>query len=66
MQILQKIRQKDIGRGSSYIRQNKAIDFSTILIAPKRYHNDLLKGFDSRINYEKILDYFQNAKSLGK
>lgn len=35
------------------------------MIAPKRYHNDHLKGFDVRVNYEVVLDYFQNAKSLG-
>lgn len=53
-------------RGNNYIKNNKIIDFETILVAPKKFHNNETKGFDYRINYEDIVKYFNNNSNLGQ
>ena len=45
--------------------RNQINSFDTILIAPEIYHNGELKGFDYRVNYEDILNYFMNNKEIG-
>ncbi len=55
-----------VKRGENYIKHSKAIAFNTILVAPQSYYNNDLKGFDFRINYEKIVDYFSSNHELGE
>jgi len=52
-------------RGTNYIKLKKVIDFTTVLVAPECFHNNELEGFDCRINYEEILEYFQTNLDLG-
>ncbi len=52
-------------RGNNYKNHNKATDFDTILVAPKSFHNNENKGFDFRVNYEEIIEYFNNQVNLG-
>jgi len=53
-------------RGQNYIKLNKICAFATILVAPQEYFSNNLKGFDFRINYETILQYFKNNQFIGK
>ena len=53
-------------RGNNYIKNNKIIDFETILVAPKSFHHNGTKGFDFRINYEDIVKYFKNSSNIGQ
>lgn len=53
-------------RGNNYIKKHKIVDFETILVAPKSFHNNETKGFDHRINYEDIVEYFKNNSKLGQ
>lgn len=55
-----------VQRGENYIKHNKIVVFRTILVAPNSYYNNELKGFDFRINYENIVDYFLNNEELGE
>lgn len=59
-------RDRYILRGNNYIKLNKIVAFTTILIAPQKYTNNNLAGFDYRINYETLIHYFQNNKKIGK
>ena len=52
-------------RGENYKKNNKIIDFTTILVAPKSFHNNEDKGFDFKINYEELVEYFANNSDLG-
>jgi hypothetical protein len=52
-------------RGNNYFKLNKINDFATILIAPKFFYINNNMGFDFRINYEYILEYFKNNEILG-
>jgi len=54
-----------IQRGKNYINNNKVVDFETILVAPKSFHNNETKGFDFRINYEELVEYFTNNTNIG-
>ena len=54
-----------IQRGTNYIKNNEVVDFDTILVAPKSFHNNETKGFGFRVNYEEIVDYFINDTSIG-
>ena len=54
-----------IQRGTNYIKNNEVVDFETILVAPKSFHNNETKGFGFRINYEEIVEYFTNCTSIG-
>ena len=47
------------------LKNKKIIDFETILVAPKNFHNNGTKGFSFRINYEDIVEYFKNHSNLG-
>lgn len=48
-------------RGEAYIRNSRADSFCTVLIAPKTYFANDRKGFDYRINYEDLVDFFSNS-----
>jgi hypothetical protein len=52
-------------RGNNYIENNQIIDFETVLVAPKSFHNDDTKGFDFRINYEDMVKYYEKGSDLG-
>lgn len=52
-------------RGDSYKKQGKIFDYRTILIAPDRYFSRELKGFDARVNYEAIAEWFSQQALLG-
>ncbi len=58
--------QRYLQRGNNYIKDNKIIDFETILVAPKNFHNNQTRGFDFRINYEDIVEYFVHNSYLGR
>lgn len=58
-------RERYIQRGTNYIDSNKVVDFETILVAPKSFHNNETKGFDFRVNYEEIVEYFTNNANIG-
>jgi len=58
--------QRYLQRGNNYIKNNKIIDFETILVAPKSFHYNETRGFDFRINYEDIVEYFANHSNLGR
>lgn len=53
-------------RGDTYIKQGEIVQYSTILVAPKIYANSARKGFNVRINYEDIVQYFDQNTLLGK
>lgn len=52
-------------RGENYIKNGTLDSFLTVLIAPKSYHSDQLEGFDFRVNYEDVLDYFESNDAIG-
>ena len=52
-------------RGNNYIKNKKIIDYETILVAPKKFHNNATEAFNFRINYEDIVEYFKNNSNLG-
>ena len=54
-----------VERGNGYISNKNISDYITFLVAPKKYHNGEKIGFDYRVNYEDILNYFQDNKALG-
>ncbi len=47
-------------RGRLYVEQGKCAEFYTVLIAPERYFGapHALKGFDKRLTYESLRDWF--------
>lgn len=53
-------------RGNIYLTQNKCSSFYTIIIAPDRYFNNELdlKGFDKKVSYEVIRDWFINNQDI--
>lgn len=53
-------------RGRNYIAQGDASGFTTILVAPAAYFKGDNKGFDARVNYEAIKDWFASAAAVGK
>ena len=53
-------------RGNNYIKNNKIIDFETILVAPKSFHKNETKGFGFRVNYEEIIEYFRKYSNLAQ
>ena len=48
-------------RGVNYVKQGKITGFATVLIAPEIYFSGDTKGFDHRINYETLMNWFENS-----
>lgn len=54
-------------RGESYIKQSRADAFYTVLVAPRAYFTNDSRGFDHRVNYEDIIEFFSTSTlSLGR
>jgi hypothetical protein len=49
-------------RGQTYLAQGICDEFHTVLVAPERYFGsgESLKGFDGKVTYEAIRDWFQD------
>jgi hypothetical protein len=54
-------------RGENYRASGACANYHTIIVAPERYFGNgaNTKGFDSRITYESILEWFLQAEALG-
>ena len=54
-------------RARSYEQNKESARCHIVIIAPKRYFGDVgnKKGFDHRIDYEELLDWFAYRKELG-
>lgn len=54
-------------RGNTYLERGEYSSFRTVLVAPDRYFGSAteLKGFNARITYEAIRDWFANTHSMG-
>ena len=65
LQQLQAQRYQD--RGQQYIAGGDCVGFYTVIVAPARYFgtSEGAKGFGSRVTYEQVLSWFQNAAELG-
>ncbi len=48
-------------RGTTYANHGKIGGFTTVLLAPARYFEGDKKGFDHRINYETVRDWFEHS-----
>lgn len=51
-------------RGKNYVVEGKAVEYKTVLVAPKGYlkkHESEAKKFDHRISYENILKHLQTS-----
>ncbi|MDZ4819295.1 MAG: hypothetical protein SGJ20_10015 [Planctomycetota bacterium] len=55
-------------RGDSYIADGHCAAYHTVIVAPARYFSEAggHKGFDSRVTYEQILQWFLGDQSLGE
>lgn len=55
-------------RGASYVSSGSCDVFATVIVAPGRYFGETQgsKGFDARIAYEDLLDWYINADELGE
>jgi hypothetical protein len=56
-----------IDRGREYVAKGACTAFHTVIVAPSRYFGDsgASKGFEYRVTYEQIHDWFQQATELG-
>ena len=52
-------------RGQNYVSRDLIDEFYTILVCPLGYFKDTLQGFDARVDYENILNWFKDANDLG-
>ena len=52
-------------RGENYKKRYKISDYRTVLVAPTSYFSGDFKGFDARINYEDIFEWFASNRSMG-
>ena len=54
-------------RGTGYRDKQSDLEVMTIITAPERYfgRTDSTKGFDGRVTYEAILNWFREASDLG-
>ena len=54
-------------RGRSYIENGECVKFCTVLVGPERYFGKghSLKGFDARVMYEEIRDWFARSQGMG-
>ena len=59
--------QRYIDRGREYVANGACGEFLTVIVAPARYFGDseASKGFECRVTYEQIHDWFQQATELG-
>ncbi|MDO8749833.1 MAG: hypothetical protein Q7K03_01630 [Dehalococcoidia bacterium] len=53
-------------RGELYTVRHECAIYRTVIVAPKRYFglDNSTKGFDSRVTYEAVLEWFQEATVL--
>jgi hypothetical protein len=49
-------------RGEEYVRRGDCDAFATVLIAPSRYLNGQLQGFDTAIAYEDVANWFRDNR----
>lgn len=56
-----------IDRGREYLASGACTAFHTVIVAPMRYfgESEASKGFEYRVTYEQIHDWFQQATELG-
>jgi len=52
-------------RGENYKKGYRISDYRTVLVAPTSYFSGDFKGFDARINYEDIFEWFASNTSMG-
>lgn len=54
-------------RGQNYIDQGQCSVFNTVIVGPARYFGDSEsnKGFEYRVTYESIFDWFKQSPDLG-
>lgn len=54
-------------RGRDYVARGVCRSFHTVIVAPDGYFADAgqTKGFQSRLSYDRIVDWFENATALG-
>lgn len=48
-------------RGMTYVNHGKIDGFTTVLVAPARYFDGDKKGFDHRVDYEAVRDWFERS-----
>ncbi len=53
-------------RGETYIQHDDIQQYKTILVAPQAYFPNELKGFDARVNYEVLCEWFEHHSLLGE
>jgi hypothetical protein len=55
-------------RGDSYVTQKHSASCHTVIVAPARYfgEGESTKGFDKKITYEAVRDWFAGAAELGE
>lgn len=53
-----------IERGENYIKHGKVVRFITVLIAPESYFSGETKGFNHRVDYEELREWFNNSSLL--
>ena len=60
--------QRYFDRGTEYVARSRCSTFYTVIVAPSRYfgESEASKGFGSRVTYEQILAWFEDAKDLGE
>lgn len=60
--------QRYLERGREYLKNGTCSAFHTIIVAPSRYFGEssISKGFEYRVTYEQILDWFRQATELGE
>lgn len=60
--------QRYLSRGTEYTARGLCAAFHTVIVAPSCYFgpSETHKGFGSRITYEQILAWFEEAKYLGE
>jgi hypothetical protein len=54
-------------RGSEYVSRSVCTQYYSVIVAPSRYFGQShgTKGFDRKITYETILEWFRKAEDLG-
>lgn len=54
-------------RGNNYVSSGACNVFSTVIVAPRRYFGATggAKGFDAKVTYEDLLDWYAAAEDLG-
>lgn len=48
-------------RGATYVNHGRIGGFTTVLLAPSRYFDGDKKGFDHRVDYEAVRDWFERS-----